>query len=186
MLLALVLLSGLIPSGVLSATRLCRMACCAGKPPHEAGSCNALLASAEQDEAATEAAESHQHSSSHQAAQPATETVEASPSSDHCQTTAHHATEHHQAAEPEPGQRAGVRGALLDKPCSADCLSAALNPAQLRRPRESAAHSMLVRLRPSALIVRADTPSGRSPSSIAHQRQSSPRAPPAFLVASFA
>lgn len=186
MLLALVLLAGLIPSGALSATRLCRMDCCAGKPPHEAGSCNALLSSAGQDEAPTAAAESHQHSSSHEAAQPATETVDASPSSDPCQTTAHHPAEHHQEAQPEPGQRAGVKAALLDKPCSADCLSTALSPAQLRRPRESAAHSMLLRLRPSVLIVRADTPSGRSPAPIAHQRQSPPRAPPAFLVASFA
>lgn len=37
--LVMALLSGIAPFGTASSSSLCAMACCAGKPPHEAGAC---------------------------------------------------------------------------------------------------------------------------------------------------
>jgi hypothetical protein len=178
--LALVLVAGLIPSGVLSAAHLCRMACCAGKPSHGAGACNAILPNAGENET-LQAANVDEHSSQHGAMQMSIVTVEVAASSEHCHTAKHDFIQQ-PAQRSTTSQPASVAAQAFTTPCSAECAAAALTFAQVRRPREAAALSIAVRPRPPTIVSRADSPLNLSFSSSARRRQSSPRAPPLSLV----
>lgn len=183
-LLALLLLAGLIPSGAVSASHACQMDCCAGKPPHEAGACNAFAASAEKDEMQPEA-DASEHASHHEEMQmsgTATETViETKGSSGHCQTATH------SSAQPHTPRRAhfkqsSVAAQAFTRPCAAECSAAVLSLLQLRKPREAATLSIAVRPRPPTLCFRAGGIIDPSTSSTELRRRIRPRAPPAMLV----
>lgn len=187
-LLLLILLAGLIPSSALSALHTCKMACCAAKPSHEAGACNAVLPSEAQDHSpqATDADEHSFHHGDMQMPGAATEvtveaTTETEVSSGHCQT-AKQPSASHDAPPREKAKQSGNVVQAFTKPCALACVAAALNTAQMRRPRESAALSIAVRPRPPTLVSRADDINQLLPSSIERRRQSRPRAPPFSLV----
>lgn len=207
LMLALALLSGLIPSGALSAAHLCRMACCASKPAHEAGACEAFSISAEHPEEAQVEAESPpleaeadavEHSSEHAhmemdgaTVETMTETVA---SADHCRTaqssnSSKPVSAPRPASSSGPPQRDGTRpeqssfaAQAFDRPCSMECAAAVLSLSQGRRPREAAALAAAARPRPPTLITRADSFKLLLSSSIELLRQSRPRSPPSSLV----
>jgi hypothetical protein len=106
-LLWLALLAGMLPSGALSASHACRMACCAGKPPHEAGACNAALPGAEPAASPSDEAQASddEHSAHHEQMQmsvtvdqTATDTHVAS---GHCETTKHSSVQAEAAIQPQ-------------------------------------------------------------------------------------
>jgi hypothetical protein len=190
-LLTLVLLSGLIPAGALTATHACRMACCAAKPPHETGACNAVLPGTQPTET-TQDADTDEHSSHHERMEMSVtvrETVtETDASSHHCQT-AKYSSAHRQAprrAQAQEETANNVAAHAFDKPCSAECAAAVLTLTQGRRPRESAVHSIADRPRPPTLAACPGSFNVLLSSSTEHGRQSRPRGPPASLVEFFA
>src|SRR5690242_12680598 len=69
--LTLTLLSSIIQPGLASSHHLCTMACCLGKPPHEAGSCSVAFLAEEEPEASGDQEQDHslhghmQHSDAH-------------------------------------------------------------------------------------------------------------------------
>ncbi|HEX8491293.1 MAG TPA: hypothetical protein VF658_00485 [Pyrinomonadaceae bacterium] len=187
--LALVLLSGLIPSGALSASHTCKTACCAGKPPHEAGACSAFPTSAEKDEPQQEAsAVSIGHSSGHDEMQmsgtdteTATETfIETNASSGHCQAAEHSSAER-RSPRRASSKPSSVAAQAFTRPCAAECAVAALSLSQARRPREAATFSIAVRPRAPTLLSRADSNNNLSISSTERRQRIRPRAPPVML-----
>ena len=183
MVLTLVLLAGLIPSGALSAARICKMACCAGKLLHEAGACKAVLPSAGPDEALpeTDADEHAAHDGMQMASAPTERVVETITPTGHCQT-AQPSLAQHPAPRRAQAEQASLAAQAFTTPCSAECAVAALALMQVRRPREPAALSIAITPRPPTLIARADSINILLPSSAERRRQSRPRAPPISLV----
>lgn len=188
-LLALVLLAGLIPSGALSASHACRMDCCTGKPPHEAGACNAFPQSAEKDETTPPQADADEHSSHQDEMQmsgAAAETVtETTVSSGHCQTAKHSSAQPHTPRR-ESLKHSSIAAQAFTRPCAPACAAAVLSLTQLRKPREAATVSIAVRPRPPTLCFRADGSIDLSTSSTELRRRIRPRAPPAMPVNHFA
>ncbi|HEX7997555.1 MAG TPA: hypothetical protein VF528_03980 [Pyrinomonadaceae bacterium] len=190
-LLTFVLLSGLIPAGALTATHACRMDCCAAKPPHETGACNAVPPSTQPIET-TKDADTDEHPSHHERMEmnvTVRETVtETDASSHHCQTAKHSSAQrqapHRAQTHNETASSATARA--FDKPCSAECAAGVLTLTQGRRPRESAAHSIAARPRPPTLAACPGSFNILLSSSTEHGRQSSPRGPPAPLVEFYA
>lgn len=183
MALALVLLAGLIPPGALSAARICKMACCAGKPLHEAGACKAVLPSAGPNEATpeTDADEHAAHDGMQMASAPAERVVETITPTGHSQTAQPSSTQH-PAPRRARAEQASLTAQAFTTPCSAECAVAALALRQVRRPRESAALSIAITPRPPTVIARTDAINILRPSSAERRRQSRPRAPPVSLV----
>jgi hypothetical protein len=178
--LALVLLAGMIPSAALSAIHNCKMDCCAGKPPHEAGACDAFPMP---DEPNATIENADEHSSHHDRMQMQdAAVVQTTTSSNHCQTT-EHASLRHQQHQPQraPEQQPGVSFKAFTKPCSNTCAAAALASVQLRRPRDAASHSIAAKPGPPAFISRAGKLTAVSFSSVERRLQSRPRAPPIQL-----
>lgn len=183
--LALVLLAGMIPSAALSAIHSCKMECCASRPSHEAGACDAFPSTPEQNNETIENAD--EHSSHHEPSQPRDDdvvvvVVETETSSNHCRKTEHASTKQqdHQP-QPAPEQQASVSFEAFTKPCSPMCSAAALASMQVRPPRDAASHSIAARPRPPTLISRAVEFAVLSFSSTERRRQSRPRAPPISL-----
>jgi hypothetical protein len=189
--LLLVTLAGLIPSGALSAAaHACRMACCAGKPSHEPGACNAFLPEAGQAQTPREA-DRDEHSSHHAetmhhgaangtVASTTTATVtEEDASSEHCQT-AEHSTVRRSAPRPAPQRPPAtvLAAQAFNRPCAPECAAVALSIAQARRPRESAALSIPVRPRAPTPVSITHRISNPSSSSIERRGRIRPRAPP--------
>jgi hypothetical protein len=113
-LLAFALLAGMLPSGALSASQACRMACCAGKPPHEAGACNAALPSAEpltppSDE--TQASDEHAaHHDDRQMSVTVDQTAtDAHTPSGHCEATKQTASQTQAAPQPQAAQHQATK-----------------------------------------------------------------------------
>jgi hypothetical protein len=194
--LALVLLAGLIPAGALSASHSCKMDCCAGKPPHEAGACHAFLTKTIETEPAPQAAAADEHASQHQEMQmpgaatesaAATMTLTTTTPSDHCRTaqpaSAHHASAPSTATK-SAEQRLIVRAAQsFTTPCSEECAAAAGMLVPVPRPRETAAlSSAYSRPCPPTLAPGLRNHFDLKPSSTERRRRIRPRAPPASLV----
>lgn len=188
--LGLVLLAGMIPSAALSAIHICRMACCADKPAHEAGACEAFPTPAEHNETTENAY--NEHSSHHDGSQThdvavveTTAIVETEASSHHTETTEHASPQQHQP-QSAPKRQAQLSFKAFTKPCSNMCAAAALASTQVRRPRDAASHSIAARPGPPTFISRAGTLAAPSFSSAERRRQSRPRAPPVSPVNSYA
>jgi hypothetical protein len=162
------------------------MACCAAKPPHEAGACDAVIANAEQTETARATAADEQ--AAHHGGMEMSVTVDetataAAPSSDHCRTPQHSPVPpQQQAMPPAQARQSSVVAHAFTKPCSEECAAAVLSLMQLRRPRGAAALANTVRPRPPTLRSRAESRLSLLPSSAERRRLTRPRAPPAPLV----
>jgi hypothetical protein len=153
--LLVVVLAGVVPPDSFASSHECGMACCAGKSPHSAGSCNTALGGDEGDSHAA-----HDHA-------------------------AHGASRHssaRRAAGKESRRTAGAAAAALTKPCSPECAAAAYSSSQVRRPRHAA--SVVVGAQPGPPAARsfARRPAALTPKSADHTRQARPRAPPATLI----
>ncbi|HEY6188281.1 MAG TPA: hypothetical protein VIW80_11405 [Pyrinomonadaceae bacterium] len=176
--LALALLAGVVPTGALSSDRqTCQMSCCAGKPPHNSGSCSTAFADYPQAEPhVATVSEEHAHTNGMHGASP--EIVEAAPE---CGTTAQHSkNEPKSSARDETNTARSITAHALTKPCSPECAAAASASAygQVRRPRNAAALAARNRPRPSTHTALAEHIIKLQVSSAVTGRQSGPRAPP--------
>lgn len=183
--LALALLAGVIPFNTFSsAQQTCTMSCCAGKPPHMAGSCSAAFADA--DHADSETTVEHQsHDGAMQMDDAGTEIIEAT---SHCGTT-ENSSEKKASSEKEASSRrssspqaTSIIAHALASPCSAECAAAAVpNFSQVRRPRpDSAALLVNHRPRPPTLVAIVEQTTRLQTSPAVFCRQSRPRAPPSL------
>jgi hypothetical protein len=160
--LAVALVSGAAPLGTASAGHLCAMACCAGQPPHEAGSCthgscqvsfptHETPAPPEEPEELCGALQppNERHHAARTQHAPPTNAEDVSSSSPHHQ---HHAQADSAAHEHSPRgdarQPPFFNARVLDKPCPPDCGAATSVSSSQSRPRDSAAVSHADRARP--------------------------------------
>ncbi|HEX8847482.1 MAG TPA: hypothetical protein VF791_22755 [Pyrinomonadaceae bacterium] len=132
------------------------MDCCAGKPPHEAGSCSVAFAGKAKTKAHDRHGEHAAHDSTQHQAHPISSVEESKPA-------------------------ATVTSQAMTTPCSPACAAAALSSAQLRRPRETAATAVAHKTQP--LTVKTLKRNFCKPPSTDEERrrQTRPRAPPFSL-----
>ena len=188
--LAVVLVSGAAPLGSASAGHLCAMACCAGQPPHEAGSCThgscRVSFSTHESPAPPEEPEElcgalQPRSEHHRAAHTPTA---------HAEDVSSSASHHRQRARADTAARGhSHRGdsrqppffnaSVLDKPCPPDCGAATSVYSSQNRPRESAAVSHADRARPPSGPRLRQTSYHSAGELDALCRRSRPRGPPA-------
>ncbi|HEX8652956.1 MAG TPA: hypothetical protein VF708_19225 [Pyrinomonadaceae bacterium] len=149
--LMLALLSGLAPSSASSSSSspstLCTMACCAGKPPHEAGSCASVIAchvnlktgskrprleSTTIDGTGGESTP-HHHVMMHVPDVPLSDAA----SYGHLQGKAHHPS-HHDAHQNAPGRKRVVTATILSGGCRQDCGAGVFSSSGEGRQRDPA------------------------------------------------
>jgi hypothetical protein len=175
--LALALLAGVMPSGALSSDQqTCQMSCCAGKPPHNSGSCSKAFADEPQAQAHVETvSEEHAHTNGMHGA--SAEIVEAAPE---CGTTAQPSkSEPKSSSRDEKNAARSITAHALTTPCSPECAAASASAyGQVRRPRNAAVLVARNRLRPSTHTAISEHITKLQVSSAVTGRQSSPRAPP--------
>jgi hypothetical protein len=177
--LALALLAGVVPFSALSSDQqTCQMSCCAGKPPHNSGSCSTAFADEPQAQAHVETlSEEHAHTNAVQMHDASPEIVEAATE---CGTTAQPSTsEPRSSSRDETKAARSITAHALTKPCSPECAAASASAyGQVRRPRNAAALAPRNRPRPSTHTALAEHITKLQVSSAVTGRQSSPRAPP--------
>ncbi|HEX8142078.1 MAG TPA: hypothetical protein VF553_05740 [Pyrinomonadaceae bacterium] len=182
-LLALALLAGIVPFNALSfdqQQQTCMMSCCAGKPPHRAGSCGAAFPGEQQRSISDETAvEDH---ASMEAMPPHASSPEIIEAPSHCGTQAQPSTDEHASSRDGSRPAASLIAHALTTPCSPECAAAASLSAfsQLRRARDGATLAAINRPRPSSHATLAEHVSNLQTLTALTGRQSSPRAPPLF------
>ena len=177
--LALVVLAGVVPFSSLSSSHECGMACCAGKPPHLAGSCSTRLGNEEQAETPAQSNEEHSAHSTHTHSSGATFKTTATPKR---RGAAKPSSTHHPASGREATRTASVSSqAMLAAPCSPACAAATLPYSQVRRPRNPASLAVVTRPRPPTLSFIVHHLFQLLPESAERRSLSRPRAPP-FLA----
>ena len=158
--LALVVLAGVVPPEAFASSHQCAMACCVGKAPHMAGSCSTSLGDDEnQAQAPNDEHAAHGH---------------AAHASQH--SSAHHST------HKDSRRTLSVAVRALTKPCSPECVAAAFNSSQVRRPRHAASVVVKARHRPPTARSFVGQHVELPPKSADHVRQARPRAPPSSPV----
>ncbi|HJU56308.1 MAG TPA: hypothetical protein VJ715_17120 [Pyrinomonadaceae bacterium] len=165
LMLALVVLAALAPPGSFASSHECGMACCVGKSPHMAGSCNSGLGD-DESEAQAPDDEGDDRSDGH-----------AAHGSKH--SSAHHATH---ATKESRRRTTSVSSRALTKPCSPECAAAAFSSSQVRRPRHAASIVVKAQPRPSTIRSFVGQANQLTPKSADHVRQARPRAPPTSLI----
>jgi hypothetical protein len=180
--LTLVLLAGVAPLSSLSSSHECSMACCAGKPPHMAGSCSVAFDTEEEAGAPDEANDEHSahaHMTHTSGATTAARTI---------RSTKHHeraksSSAHHSTSGTASKRAASITSqATVTTPCSPECAAAATASVQLRRPRDAFALTAATMPRPSATRSFAGYRAAPLLKSAESARLSQPRAPPALLI----
>ena len=162
------LVSAAVPFGLTSSGHLCTMECCAGKAPHEAGSC--MHGSCEVNFSASKPPpppkEQEEHCGTHKP-EAATQhggmhTQEAPvPTEEDSAATAHQHAQQTGSSGQEQARKGGsqhttsVAASMLTKPCPPDCGAGTLSYSNQSRPRESAALSYANKPRPpSSVLIR--------------------------------
>jgi hypothetical protein len=161
------LVSSTVPPGLTSSGHLCTMECCAGKPPHEAGSCmhgscevNFSISKPPTPPKEQEAhcgaskAQVTEHARMHTQDAPAP--IKEDPSAaDHQHDRQTDSLGQEQARKSSSQQTTSVAASVLTKPCPPDCGAWTLSYSSQSRPRESAALSYANKPRPpSSTLVR--------------------------------
>lgn len=186
--LLLSILSANVPSALVASGPLCKLACCAGRAPHAAGSCmnGSCQVSLSGRQKATH---SHHEWPAWQAEQfcglPKL-SARVSLLSGHLAALHHSAsgTDAEDSPEGQASQNAPARLSLsvssLGRPCQPDCGGGTISSSNQRRPRESATHSFADRARrpsnPGSLAAANNVIYTRD----AIRWQVKPRAPPAL------
>jgi hypothetical protein len=173
--LAFALLAGIVPFNALSSDRqTCQMSCCAGKPPHNNGSCSAAFSDEPQAQTPVETPpEKHSHMDGMPVAP--LEIVEAA--SECGTTTTDRSTDEPQSSRDATRPRSSITAHALTTPCSPEC-AAANAFGQVRRPRNAAALAAHHRPRPNSHASLSEHINGLQVLSAVKGRQSRPRAPP--------
>ena len=196
--LAAILASGAAPLGSASSGHLCAMACCAGQPPHEAGTCthgscqvsfaaHESPAPPEEPEELCGAQKPHserRHAAHTQHAPPANaEDVSSSAHHQHHAQSGSHAradsAAHEHTRRGDSRQPPFFNASVLDKPCPPDCGAATSVSSSQSRPRDSAAVSHADRPRPPSGPRLRQTSYHSAGELDALCRRSRPRGPPA-------
>jgi hypothetical protein len=192
--LAVALVSGAAPLGSASAGHLCAMACCAGQPPHEAGSCTHGSCQVsfsvpepppppeEQEELCgapqPRSEQHHAARTTHAPHAPPANVEDVSPAAHH----RHHAQADSAAREHSHGgdsrQPPFFNASVLDRPCPPDCGAATSVYSSQSRPRDSAAVSHADRARPPSGPRLRQTSYHSAGELDALCRRSRPRGPP--------
>ena len=180
--LALALLAGVIPFNTFSsAQQTCTMSCCAGKPPHMAGSCSAAFTDADHAETDGETTiKHHSHDGAMQMDGAATEIIEAT---SHCGTKENPSEKKASSRRSSQPQATSIIAHALTSPCSSECAAAAVsNFSQVRRPRPDSAALKPVnhRPRPPTRVSFVEQTARLQTSSAVFCRQSRPRPPPSL------
>jgi hypothetical protein len=192
--LVFALLSGVAPFNSLSspAQQTCTMSCCAGKPPHLAGSCGAAFSGEHNSEPHGDSTD-HAHMGGMQMPVASAEIIEAS--SSHCGTAAHSSAEKssekkssekkssgENSSRRAPQSQSSITAHALTTPCSAECAAAAAPVfTQFKKGRDAAGLPQDNRPLARAHISIAEHISSLQPLAAAQGRQSRPRPPPLFL-----
>jgi hypothetical protein len=175
--LVLVLLAGVVPFSALSASHECAMACCAGKPPHMAGSCSVAFVSEEQAEPSAEPGEEDSAHDVHMAHSTGA-TSQAVASVEHHASAGRSSSHHSKSAGKESLPTRSVAAQAITTPCSPECAAAF---SQVRRPRDPALIAINARPRPPTRRLFTGCFTSPSPKSAEVRRLSRPRAPPRLL-----
>jgi hypothetical protein len=159
--LVLALVSGIAPFGASSSASLCAMACCAGKPPHEAGacagvSCHAHLSTRREEPPPKPKPKTHCEMSGggapdHQemARIPDALTIDSTVATEHLDGEDHLATAQSDASQNAPRQASIiVTAAAISNPCRPDCGAGVFNSSVQGRQRSSAVISYAGQPRP--------------------------------------
>jgi Na+(H+)/acetate symporter ActP len=179
--LVIVVLAGVAPLSSLSSSHACSMACCAGKPPHMAGSCSVHLGDEEKIE--TPPAPGDEISAAHAAhAMHLSGATSVTTAATH-HAAAKHSSGHHSGSKRESARTISIASqTMMGTPCLPECTAAATATSQVRRPRESALLTVITRPRPPTRLFFAGHFSKLLPESAERRRLSRPRAPPFRLV----
>jgi hypothetical protein len=157
--LVLALVSGIAPFNASSSpSNLCTMACCAGKPPHEAGACAGVAChadfSARKRRPKPEPA-AHCEMSKHVAAQRGREMMRlryallATPSShQHLQGKDQHSTGQPAAPQSASEKRSSVTAAVISNACRPDCGAGVFSSSSQNRQRDAVGLSYAEQPRP--------------------------------------
>jgi hypothetical protein len=187
--LAFALVSGIVHPGVASSGHLCTMACCAGKPPHEAGSCmqgacHAHL-SIRKPPVSKEQAEvcdghnpqmaQHEAMQTQDAPAPFEETVSRS---DHLHQQPFDSLAREPSQQDDPPKTNAADASMLMKQCSPDCGAGTLSGSSQSRPRSSVAISEADRPRPPSRARLPHTSDNPAKELEALCQRSRPRGPP--------
>jgi hypothetical protein len=182
-LLTIVVLSGIVPFSVLSASHSCSMPCCAGSEGGcETGACKgALFKNPKKSEDKEElcGAEAHASKKKSHAVAPAA----ASMSEDHCGSQKEEAApEKAEAAQPASSSgetlQSFVYASALGAPCSKDCCAVVTPSAQSRRGRDSTLASLSSAGGPPGFISLSLFCLNLQPIASAHLKRLRGRAPP--------
>jgi hypothetical protein len=156
MMLVLAVLSGAAPFNALSSRHFCTMACCAGLPPHVAGSCHAHLSNRRRAEreptcgGVNNSALSHAHSMQMPSATAAEMVMP-----DHC-SAGDHSLAQTPSSQGDAERQATIAPLTLEQPCPPDCGVGVTSSMQMRRPRDNAA------------VAHADSPRPPTPATLSH------------------
>lgn len=180
-------LSGAIPIASASSSHLCAMACCAGKAPHEAGSCMGGACHAKVVARKT-APEADPLCNPHLAAEKQHKGMQMPKVSTDStgEDTAVQVNEFSFTSdESSPGQQPetpGITSGTFTKPCPPDCGATTLSSTTQPRPRDSVALSYAERPRPPSAGFLLGTSLTSTKTLETLRRQSQPRAPPASFL----
>lgn len=185
------LVSGTVPFGLTSSGHLCTMECCAGKPPHEAGSCmhgscevnfsvfKSPVPPKEQEEhCGASKPKATEHARMHTQDSPAPNKEDSSVA-DHRHDLQVDSSEQERARKSNSQQTTSVAASMLTKPCPPDCGAGTLNYSSPSRPREAAALSYANKPRPPSSILIRSSSDNIFKTLEALYRRSPPRGPPA-------
>jgi hypothetical protein len=183
--LTLAILSSIAPPGLTSSRHFCTMACCAGKPLHEAGSCQANLSlrkptpPKEQEELCeTHNPQMGQHGSMHMQDAPAPSDEESSSLVHLHQQLIDSLAQEEQSKQNSSQQTTSIAASMLTRPCPPDCGAGTFSSSSQSRPRDSAAVAYADRPRPPSSL-RLSHPSDNPAKELADLfRRSRPRGPP--------
>lgn len=179
-------LSSAVPLSSATGSHLCTMACCAAKPPHEAGTCIMLACEIKPSSSRKQKRKtgdpmcgSNMPSADRSDIQMAEMATEQSPSSDRLSIAEFDFSHTDSSQEGESGSPS-IAAAAFTTPCPPDCGGATCSFTTQNRTRHLAALGFAARPRPPALIQKLRSSNRRSFAVAILCRKSSPRGPPTF------
>jgi hypothetical protein len=183
--LTVALVSGIAPFGLTASVHLCTMSCCAGKAPHEAGSCHANF-SVSKPPSPSKEQEEHCGTTVPQMAQHGEMNMQDAPSpieedlstADYQPHLPADSLAHEQSPQNNSQQATNINASVLTKPCPSDCGTRIFSYSSQSRPRDSASLSYADKPRPPSSPRLQRTSDNVDKALDALCRRSRPRGPP--------
>lgn len=181
--LTVALVVSIAPFGLTSSAHLCTMSCCAGKPPHEAGSCHANF-SVSKPPSPLRDQEEHCGITEPQMAQHGEMLMQDAPPpiEEDLSTSDHQPQQVDSLAQEQSSQnrqqQTKIAAGVLTKPCPQDCGAGIFSYSSQRRPRDSASLSYADKPRPPTSPRLQRTSDNVAKVQEALYRRARPRGPP--------